>query len=212
VLGVETGLGGSEVLALIHPLLQAAKTDVTVISPYFVPGEAGTRALVDIAARGASVRVLTNSLAANDVAMVYGGYSKWREPMLEGGVRLWELKPMPGSRPKSSLFGSSGASLHTKALSTDHSRVFVGSYNLDPRSTSLNCEQGVFIEDPTVAGQLEALFAAESAGTHAWAVSLENGEVHWQDDNGTYDETPDASFGRKFQAWFARVFPVSSQL
>lgn len=212
VLGVESGLGGSEVLALLSPLVHAAQDDVTIISPYFVPGEAGTRALTDIAGRGASVRVLTNSLAANDVAMVYGGYSKWREPLLEGGVRLWELKPVRGSRAKSSLFGSSGASLHTKALATDHTRVFVGSYNLDPRSTSLNCEQGVFVEDPIVAKQLETLFETESAGPSAWSVSLEDGAVRWHDDKGTYDETPEASFGRKFQAWFARVFPVSSQL
>jgi putative cardiolipin synthase len=43
------------------------------------------------------VHVLTNSLAANDVAMVYGGYTESRDTLLEGGVEIWELKPTPGS-------------------------------------------------------------------------------------------------------------------
>jgi putative cardiolipin synthase len=206
------GMAGSEVLALLAPIVQQSQQSVTVISPYFVPGEAGTEGFVDVAKRGPDVRILTNSLAANDVAMVYGGYSKWRKPLLKGGVQLWELKPTRGSTVKSSLFGSSGASLHTKALTVDGSRTFVGSYNLDPRSTSLNCEQGVFVQDPVIARQLEALFATESSGERAWRVTLEGGELHWDDGTVKQDKTPEASVGRKFQAWLARVFPISSQL
>jgi len=206
------GIAGSEVLELLGPVVSQAKEKLTVISPYFVPGEAGTPAFVKVAKNGASVRILTNSLAANDVAMVYGGYSKWREPLLDGGVQLWELKPTRGSTVKSSMFGSSGASLHTKALTVDGRLTFVGSYNLDPRSTSLNCEQGVFVDDPVIASQLEAIFQTESSSARAWQVSLQDGKIQWSDGQTTHDSAPDASMGRRFQAWFARVFPVSSQL
>jgi putative cardiolipin synthase len=212
VLGKGGGLGGSQVLELLSPVLKASRTSVTIISPYFVPGEAGTRGLVDIARSGSEVRVLTNSLAANDVAMVYGGYSEWREALLEGGVKLWELKPAPGSNAKSSLFGSSGASLHTKALAVDSGTGFVGSYNLDPRSTSLNCEQGILVESPEIAVQLEEIFRTDSAGEYAWAVSLPDGELRWTDGTQTHHDSPEASAGRKFQAWLARVLPISSQL
>ncbi|HEX7375110.1 MAG TPA: phospholipase D family protein [Steroidobacteraceae bacterium] len=211
-LGKDSGLGGSDVLALLGPVVTGAKKQVTVISPYFVPGEAGTNAFVTLAQQGTDVRILTNSLAANDVAMVYGGYSTWRKPLLKGGVHLWELKPTRGQAVKASFFGSSGSSLHTKALTTDGQLTFVGSYNLDPRSTSLNCEQGVFVDSPAIAAQLEAIFAAESSPQRAWRVTLEKHELHWSDGTAKYDETPDASFARKFQAWFGRVFPVSSQL
>jgi cardiolipin synthase C len=210
--GQDSGLAGSQVLAVLAPALKSSRSTVTIISPYFVPGEAGTEALVDIARSGSEVRILTNSLAANDVAAVYGGYSKWREPLLEGGVKLWELKPTPGSTTKSSMFGSSGASLHTKALAVDGQVAFVGSYNLDPRSTSLNSEQGIFVESPAITAQLEELFRTDSSGASAWAVTLHEGKLHWQDDTGTLDSTPDASAGRKFQAWIARVLPISSQL
>ena len=208
----DKGVAGSQVLALLGPLAKSSQKNVTIISPYFVPGKEGTRGLVNIAASGSDVRVLTNSLAANDVAMVYGGYSESREALLEGGVKLWELKPTPGSTPKSSTFGSSGASLHTKALAVDGRIAFVGSYNIDPRSTSLNCEQGIFVENPDIATQLEAMFAMDSSGAHAWAVTLQDGELQWSDGTQVHDSAPDASAGRKFQAWIARVLPISSQL
>jgi len=158
------------------------------------------------------VRVLTNSLAANDVAMVYGGYAKARPDLLAGGVKIWELKPLPGAGTKQSMFGSSGASLHTKALAADSTGVFVGSYNLDPRSTSLNCEQGVLVNEPDLAAQLEAMFDQQSAGERAWAVTLEGGELRWTDGKKTYDSSPEASGGQRFQAWLAKVLPLDSQL
>ena len=212
VLGQGEGLAGSEVLELLVPVIRSSQREVSVISPYFVPGEAGTEFFVGVDRAGSAVRILTNSLAANDVAMVYGGYSKWRGPLLEGGVELWELKPAPGSKVKSSMFGSSGASLHTKALEVDGRLAFVGSYNLDPRSTSLNCEQGIFVESPEIAAQLADIFRVDSAGHSAWSVTLVDGDLRWSDGTQALDSAPDASAGRKFQAWLARVLPVSSQL
>jgi len=211
-MGKGGGLGGSEVLAVLAPALKNATRQITVISPYFVPGKGGTEYLVDRVSSGVGVRVLTNSLAANDVAMVYGGYAKARPDLLAGGVKLWELKPLSGSAAKQSMFGSSGASLHTKALASDSTGVFVGSYNLDPRSTSLNCEQGVFVEEPVIAAQLEALFDEESAADRAWSVTLENGKLRWSDGTRTYDSSPEATAGQKFQAWLAKVLPLDSQL
>ncbi len=211
-LGQGGGVAGSQVLTLLGPAVKSSQANLKVLSPYFVPGKQGTQVFVDTAKAGSDVRILTNSLAANDVAAVYGGYSEWRRPLLEGGVKLWELKPLPGSNVKSSFFGSSGASLHTKALAVDGSVVFVGSFNLDPRSTSLNCEQGVFVQDPVVAAQLGRIFDREASGARAWSVTLVDGELRWSDGKQTWDSAPDASFGRKFQAWVARVLPVSSQL
>jgi putative cardiolipin synthase len=208
----EQAVGSSEVLAALAPLLKSSQSGVTIISPYFVPGEAGTQGLVGMARSGRDVRVLTNSLAANDVALVYGGYSKSRRDLLEGGVQLWELKPTAGSAAKSSFFGSSGASLHTKALAVDGRIAFVGSYNLDPRSTSLNCEQGIFVENATIAAQLDEDFRTDSSGGHAWSVTLVDGELQWSDGTSTYDRSPEASAGRRFQAWVARVLPIDSQL
>ena len=204
-------VGGSDVLALIAKIVKESRSSTTVISPYFVPGKVGTDFLVGVDQAGSSVRVLTNSLAANDVALVYGGYSQWRKQLLEGGVELWELKPANGV-VKTSFFGSSGSSLHTKALTVDGHVSFVGSYNLDPRSTSLNCEQGIFVEQPSIAAQIEEIFRFDTEPAHAWAVTLHEGKLQWSDGTSTYDQSPEASAGRRFQAWIARVLPLSSQL
>jgi putative cardiolipin synthase len=202
----------SDVLGTLVPVLGDTEQALTIISPYFVPGKQGTQSLVELAKSGTQVMILTNSLAANDVAAVHGGYSQYRKDLLNGGVSLWELKPLPGSGNHSSFFGSSGASLHTKALAVDARALFVGSYNLDPRSTSLNCEQGVLVYDESLTQQFLRIFNQQSAGERAWKVTLQQGDLHWSDGAETFDSEPQASAGRRFQAWLARVFPIESQL
>jgi len=207
----------SAVGAAIVPLIRNAAQSLEVISPYFVPGEQGSEALTARVKGGASVKVLTNSLAANDVASVHGGYSRHRKQLVEGGVQVWELKPAkPAAKESkegdSKAIGSSGASLHTKALTSDGKTLFVGSYNLDPRSTWLNCEQGVIVENAALAEQLSGIFTLQTNGARAWRVIVERGELQWSDGTRTLDEEPEATFGQKFQAWFAKAFHLDAQL
>lgn len=198
--------------AAIVPLMRDARTSLDIISPYFVPGDEGSAQLVARATGGVKVQVLTNSLAANDVASVHGGYSRHRKALLEGGVQVWELKPLARSEANTSLAGSSGASLHTKALSADGTMLFVGSYNLDPRSTWLNCEQGVIVEDAALAEQLARVFTLQTSSSRAWQVTLSGSKLQWSDGNEILDGEPQASFSQKFQAWLARVFRLDAQL
>jgi putative cardiolipin synthase len=202
----------SHVLAAIVPLLRDAQKDMTIISPYFVPGDGGTASLARSAQAGKSIRILTNSLAANDVAMVYGAYQQYRKKLLESGVRLWELKPLPGSKTTYSMFGSGGSSLHTKGLSVDEETLVVGSYNLDARSTELNTEQVVMVGSPVLARQFMGIFDQQVSGDRSWKVTLSDGQTNWTDGVKTYDSAPEASAGRKFQAWLADVLPIEAQL
>lgn len=202
----------AQVSAALVPMAQGAQSRLSIISPYFVPGDNGTALLTSAARSERNVRVLTNSLVANDVAAVHGGYARYREPLLEAGVQIWELKPLTDSKPESSFLGSSGASLHTKALAVDGRTLFVGSYNLDPRSAWLNCEQGVLVENDVLAQQLEQIFQKQTDGEHAWRVALEQGKMSWSDGRERLDKEPDASLGRRFQAWFARAFRLDAQL
>ena len=202
----------SHVLAAIVPLLRDAQKDMTIISPYFVPGDGGTASLAQSAQAGKSIRILTNSLAANDVAMVYGAYESYRDKLLASGVQLWELKPLPGSKTTYSMFGSGGSSLHTKGLSVDEETLVVGSYNLDARSTELNTEQVVMVGSPVLARQFMGIFDQQVAGDRSWKVTLSDGQTNWTDGVKTYDSAPEATAGRKFQAWLAGVLPIEAQL
>lgn len=202
----------SNVVAALSPVLVDSSRSITLISPYFVPGRRGAQGLVDAVAAGKAVRILTNSLAANDVAAVHGGYSRYRKTLARGGVQLWELKPITGEQAKSSFRGSKGASLHSKALTVDGRIAFVGSYNLDPRSTTLNTEQGVLVSSEALAAQLEALFERQTAPAGAWRVTADGRGLSWSDDESRFRRDPIAGIGRRFQAWFARFFRLDAQL
>ena len=202
----------SEVLRGLSQAMRESNARVVLISPYFVPGDRGAQSLVDLAGSGRSVTVLTNSLAANDVAAVYSGYARYRTRLLRAGVYAYELKPDPGHAGDISVAGSSGASLHSKAVLIDDDETFVGSFNLDPRSVSLNSEQGVLVTDAALGEELQAYFQRMTAPVHSWRVDLdEHGDTRWTDEHGSTTKTP-ASFGRRTRAAIGRMLPIESQL
>ena len=88
------------------------------------------------------VVVITNSLASTDGVMVHSKYQLYRKPLLEAGIELYEIKPTAGAlheRRADSFRGPSGsgsAGLHAKTFAFDRRIGFIGSYNLDPRSSN----------------------------------------------------------------------------
>ncbi len=183
------GLGKAKPEMLVPQRLQAVlgrpQRALLLVSPYFVPTDSGTEALTELAARGVNVSVLTNSLAATDVPAVHAGYAKRRLALLRGGVKLFELKPDSGAPRSSSgdrgLTGSSGASMHAKTFAIDGERVFVGSFNLDPRSADLNTESGFVIDSAVMAKRIDAVFA-DHLPKVSYVLRLNaEGHVEWQD-------------------------------
>lgn len=128
--------------------------------------------------RGVAVSILTNSLAATDVLAVHGGYARYRRRLLKAGVELHELKR--GGQEGKSMFGSGGASLHTKAFVTDDAVTVVGSFNLDSRSANLNTEMGAFVEDLTLADQLRGEHRRLTDPARSWLVELEGPRLTWR--------------------------------
>lgn len=194
--------------------VDTAERDLKLISPYFVPGDAGVEWFANMRRRGVEISILTNSLAANDVLAVHGGYSGYRVPLLRAGIALYELKPH--GAVNTSLFGSSGASLHTKAYVADGRHGFIGSFNLDPRSMNLNTEMGLLFEHPGAAAELEALYAAKTAPEIAYRLDLEGGELRWHDEAAqppvTWDREPEAKAWQRAAAHAIGWLPVESQL
>ena len=165
------------------------KRELGLVSSYFVPARTGARALAAMAARGVEVTVLTNALEATDVPIVHAGYAKWRKPLLRAGVRIFELRgPEAGARPRSevrrgggsgSRLTGAGSALHAKTMAVDRKRVFVGSFNFDPRSANLNTELGFVIDSPRFAELMHAAFAGLNSD-RAYEVRLSpQGELYW---------------------------------
>ena len=156
------------------------------VTPYFVPGEAGVNAFATLQSRGVSVRMLTNSLEATNVMPVHAGYAKRREDLLRAGVGLFELRAQPGgatSLDKLGPFGSSGSHLHAKTFAVDGTRIFVGSFNFDPRSATLNTEMGLLIQSTKMAERLHDAFD-EGLSDFAWRVELQEGQLSWNSSSG----------------------------
>ncbi|MDB5415624.1 MAG: phospholipase family protein [Rubritepida sp.] len=201
--GQDTGL----IAPVVADLLASARREALLISPYFVPGEPGVKELIAMALAGVRVSVVTNSLAATDVVAVHGGYSRYRERLLAAGVELYELKA--SGEIKAGVFGSRGASLHTKAVLVDDGPVFVGSFNLDPRSADLNTEMGVLVQSKALARLLRRQHQRLSAGVRSWRVRLVLGRLAWE---GSTEYEPGATLRRRLLARLVRWLPVESQL
>jgi putative cardiolipin synthase len=140
----------------LKEILGDPRTGLALVSPYFVPTAEGVAWFSGLAKRGVRVQVLTNSLEATDVSFVHAGYAKRRRPLLKSGITLFELRRHAsgsGSPKTAGGAGSSGASLHAKTFAVDGTRVFVGSFNFDPRSAKLNTEMGLVVESPALARQ-----------------------------------------------------------
>ncbi len=166
------------------------------ISPYFVPGAAGVDAFGTLERSGVQVRMLTNSLEATDVLPVHAGYAKRRRDLLEAGIEVFELKRQASvtvPRDKVGPFGSSGASLHAKTFAVDGARIFIGSFNFDPRSTTLNTEMGLLIDSEDMASRMHDAFDHKFDGL-AWEVTVSNSDLVWRDGEATQTDEPGAGF------------------
>lgn len=180
----------------IRQHLGEPKQEMDLISAYFVPTQTGTQYLSQFPKQGVDVRVLTNSFVANDVALVHAFYQKYRVDLLKSGIKLYEFKPYIERKrrtwyevltgnviPKK---GKDKSSLHAKFINIDN-KVFIGSFNLDPRSFNLNTEVGLVVESNQLQEQISSLLDSSLLKV-AYELKLDpQGELIW------YDHQPDGT-------------------
>lgn len=209
-----------EIAAALTSKVATIRRELLIESAYFVMPRGSIEGMRQLVDRGVAVRVLTNSLVSNDVLAAHAGYEKRRKELLEAGVELYELRP-DSSRDaldQSALAGTSKAALHTKAFVFDRESLFIGSFNLDPRSANLNTEFGIYVESPELARQLGTFMDTGVAPDRAYHVVLDDhGRVRWiqTEPDGTivrYDTEPHASLWQRFVANFLKLLPIESQL
>ena len=193
---------------LLH-IMSRAKTDLLIVSPYFVPGKDMMEQFADLRRRGVQIRVLTNSLASNDAPAAHVGYARYREALVAMGIELYEMRAEQqgtvrgfgsGLGSKGETSGGSRASLHAKVVVIDDRLLVVGSMNLDLRSKLQNSEVAIVIRNRAVAREAATLI--NPALTHgAYQVILANGQLVWRAPQGSdlQDSTtePDASLTLK---------------
>ena len=203
-------------LAGIEKSLGQVQSHIDVATAYFVPGSFGTKFLGKAASQGKRVRVLTNSLASNDVVPVHAGYARYRKQLLQQGVLLYELRSKNvvkskrrGGKSKLPRFGAANSSLHAKIFTMDDCRVFIGSFNFDPRSLYLNCEMGLLVDSEALAAHVTRRME-DFVATRSYTPFLEaDGRLSWRDsDNLLYKMEPESTMSQRVVAWVISWLPV----
>lgn len=188
-------------------LVDKARSQLLIVSPYFVPGDDMKAAFRRAVQRGVQVRILTNSLASNDAPVAHAGYARHRKELLAMGVQLYELRSLQAGG-RSTLRGTAGqisgasgqsrAMLHTKLMVVDGQLTVVGSMNLDMRSQLQNTELALLVASRKLSAQA-ARNIEDSLNESAWHVTLEDGQrLLWRapgdsDWGGDQSTEPDAS-------------------
>jgi cardiolipin synthase A/B len=116
-------------LKLFLGLLFAAREQIIIVSPYFVPDEALLLAITTACQRGVRVELFVSE--EGDQAIVYHAQRSYYEALLRAGVKIWMYrKPFI---------------LHSKSVTIDDEVAVIGSSNMDMRSFGLNLEISMLV-------------------------------------------------------------------
>ena len=154
----------------------------------------------------------------DDVPAVHAGYQRRRRRLLLAGVKLFELPPnrRNASKRHETVLSSFGVSLHAKTVTADGNKVFVGSFNFDPRSAQINTESGIIIESEAMAMQINSMFDHELPMRTYEARLNRFYKLYWLDKSQIpaqklYKE-PGAGIGRRLTVWLTARLPVDHLL
>ena len=212
----ETG-EANDLIAALRRKVGNIQESFIIESAYFVVGERGVNTVKKFVDKGVKVRIMTNSLASNDVLAAHAGHANYRKQLLQAGAEIYELRPDSYVIKKTWVAGKSSAGLHTKAMVFDNESLFIGSFNLDPRSAYLNTEAGLYVESPELTAQVLAYMNEGVLPENSYRLLLdEDGDLVWVTVEAgievRYHKDPKSSFGQRFSAWFIGILPIESQL
>ncbi|WP_460224541.1 phospholipase D-like domain-containing protein [Aurantivibrio infirmus] len=197
--------GGDSTDALVE-VLSNAKQSILIQSPYLIMPSGGIDFFAELIQRGVDVKISTNSLASTDNLPAFSGYSKQRKAMLKAGIEIYEFNPEPAHRTEmiarferieknQPIFA-----LHAKSFVVDGETLYVGTFNLDPRSANLNTEVGVLVSNKRLAQQVEQSILLDIESNNSWQTFLGN--------------NPDkhASLGKRLRVMWLKMLPLTSIL
>src|SRR5262245_48078302 len=191
--------------------------EILIESPYFILSDRIIERVGQLTARGIKVRAMTNSAAGSDVISAQAGYANTRVKLLKAGAELYELRPDTNMERRWSILSGSRAAMHNKFIVFDRKSVWIGSFNLDPRSSTLNTEIGVMIDSPEIASQAAKIMDEGVSPSSAYHVTLDKDDrlVWTAENNGEkvqYDTEPDTNLWARLLLNFVGMLPIEDQL
>ena len=212
------GPGTTVVSDALVELLSTAESEVLVESAYFTIMNDTLSRLSPYLQSGLNIKVLTNSLSSTDVWTIHAGYTRNREELLQRGVELYEwrrdgqtcAKLIDNDKLKCDEMKYS---LHAKSVVFDRDTIFVGSFNLNPRSHLLNTETALIIHSRELAQKLAAEITLDMQPENSWRLGFDSdGALRWY---GTtkgvpevFDHEPQTSTIIRFKSGMAAKLPL----
>lgn len=210
------------VAVALHGLEMSARSEVLIESAYLILDDDMLAEMAQLVARGVSIRALTNSLASNDLVTNHSGYARHRRSMLDSGMELFELRPDAAAcqRLVTTASGCTEGrefSLHSKSLVVDRRTVYVGSFNVNLRSTYLNSETALIIHSPVLAGRVADSILELMAPDSSWQVLRSaSGGIEWRTETADgpviVKHEPMTGFWRRVESRVLRMFPLEKYL
>ena len=197
--------GGGQTTSALARLVLSARERIVIQSPYLVLSDQAIEVFRQIIGRGVKVRINTNSLASTDNLPAFSGYRSQRDRLLETGLQIYEYRPAPDiqrklmKRSPAATSKSPIFSLHAKTMVVDAKIVYIGTFNIDPRSENLNTEVGAIIHDTALARAVEASIETDMAPGNSWDAARDNPDQY-------------VSFVKRNKVRFYQLMPIKSLL
>ena len=128
VIGTGPTIRASAMSEVFETILFAARREVIITTPYYVPDDSLLTALCTAAYRGIDVTIIFP--ARNDSWVVGAASRSYYRELLDAGVKIYEFE---------------GGLLHAKTLTVDGIVTLIGSANMDRRSFDLNYENNILL-------------------------------------------------------------------
>ena len=139
VIGSSAAVRYSAIPEMFIAMMGAARRELVITTPYYVPDDPIQAALCGVAQRGVDVTIVFP--ARNDSWIVAAASRSYYHDLLAAGVHIHEYI---------------GGLLHAKTLTIDDAAALVGSANFDRRSFELNSENNILLYDPATVAVIRA--------------------------------------------------------
>ncbi|PSV45853.1 phospholipase D family protein [Photobacterium sp. GB-36] len=201
----------------LSTLAKNTKNDIIIESAYLVFDDKQLEGLQQLSQKGVEIKALTNSMASNDLVTNHSGYAGRRQDMLESGMDLYELKPDAKLckiviQDNDKCAPNAVYGLHAKSAVFDHQIATIGSFNFNLRSTYLNTESLLVIENPKIATELATTLEGAMQDTNSWHLSLDDGDVYWHSGNETWDSEPNTKQWDRMKSELLQLLPIEKYL
>ena len=198
---------------LLAKLAKQSKHEVLIESAYLVLDDHQLDALNKLSAKGVKIKAVTNSMASNDLLSNHSGYAERRTEMLENGMQLFELKPSTALCLKSTKDTLKCApnlpyGLHAKSFVFDSEITAIGSFNFNLRSTYLNTESLLIIEDKEISESLAKEIDKTMREDNSWRLDLEEGEIRWHSGSKNWNSDPETGQWDRIKSYFLQLLPI----